>query len=169
VKTKLEHVLSCLVAALVLALALCFVILREDWNGTARDYPPYTKRLLLLTERATGGDSVAAQQAWDECASTEKIDRFDTRYDTIGLCSNFLYLDIENVIALGDPLLLKGALGNLRNGGSPGFADRIQLYKNIARPYILERCHKPDAPNGCNNAEAIAWLTRVEPPGETTR
>jgi hypothetical protein len=122
------------IIALQTIVILCMaVLLSESYNDASRDYPPYTKRLVALAQEATKGSPEAAIEGWDECASIAKIDRFDNNLNTIGLCSNFLYLFIENTIYEGDPEKIRSALGVLSDGGDLGFAERLKIYRSISR------------------------------------
>jgi hypothetical protein len=132
-------------------------------------YPPYTEKLLQIAIPATEGDLDAATNGWEECAGIVKIDRFDTRYNNLGVCAPFAYLRTENALATGDPAIIRGYLGALEDSGGPGFANRIGLYKEMARPIVQSKCMSAHPPKGCVDKEALKWLDEPPPPVKITR
>ncbi|MBK8631696.1 MAG: hypothetical protein IPN84_16345 [Sphingomonadales bacterium] len=137
--------------------------------NSCTEYPPYTRKLLDLAIPATKGDIEAADAAEWECSARAKIDDFNTRYDNLGVCAPFGYLRIENALASADPVSIRNAVGQIENGGAPGFADRIDLYKGMARPIVREACASAQPPKGCADKEAVAWLDDPAPVVPVTR
>lgn len=135
-KTALERILIASLMAMTAVTVVLLLLLRETWGG----YPSYPPSVLSLSRQASAGDVAAALKAWKICSNLptelDRIDQHDINYDTIGICSNFKYLYIENAIYNRDEVAYQIGLNLLRESYLPGFDKRIDLYEKIAKSYF---------------------------------
>lgn len=157
-RTRLEYILAgCLVFTITLS-SILFVLLRENWGG----YPPYTAKLLSLADAASKGSVGAAYEGWHLCealpAERDRLDSYDISNDTIGICPNFKFLLIENSIHSGDLKNLRSVTEEISKSPFPGFKERIPFYKNLARPYMHEKCAEISREPSCSDKKDLIWL-----------